>query len=291
LGGEWRNDLQVGRDDYFRTEWYQPLSASQRFFTAAHALTERQPFDLYNDDSLRVASFRLAQTKVGADVGMQLGDSGEVRLGVEQGRASFHNDTGAVPTENLKTANARTGGVRLRWRVDTLDSLRFPRQGYLLDVDAFNSQSKLGATYSYNKLSAAFKQAYAVGPHVFQIAMAGVTASGADDLPPHESSFLGGFQRLSGYKTDELVGNEYVLGRLVYSYRLAKAGFFDGAYAGVSLEAGRIGDSISGTGRDSNRFGSSVYVAFDTALGPLYLAYGRGDGKRNAVYFFLGQPW
>ncbi len=291
LGGEWRNDLQIGRDDYFRTEWYQPLSASQRFFAAAYAQTERQPFDLYDDNSQRVASFRLAQTKFGGDLGMQLGDAGEVRLGVEQGRASFHNDTGAVPTEDLKAADARTGGTRLRLHVDTMDSLRFPRQGYLLDADLFNSRSALGASYNYNKFSASLKKAYAVGPHVFNFAVAGVAASGQDALPPHEVSFLGGFQRLSGYKTDELVGDEYVLGRLVYSYRLAKAGFFDGAYAGVSLESGRIGDTITGTGRDRNRFGSSVYVAFDTALGPLYLAYGRGDGNRQALYFFLGQPW
>ncbi|MFZ4285507.1 patatin-like phospholipase family protein [Variovorax sp. HJSM1_2] len=291
LGGEWRNDLQIGHEDYLRTEWYQPLSASQRYFVAAYAQTGRQPIDLYNDASLRVASFRLGQSKFGADLGLQLGNAGEVRLGAEKGHASFHNDTSSVPVGELSNANAATGGVRLRLKIDTLDNLPFPQDGYLLNLDLFNSRPTFGATYSYNKLSASLRTAYSVGPHVFQFAVAGVGASGADPLPPHEASYLGGFQRLSGYKTGELAGDEYVLGRVVYNYRLAKAGFLDGAYAGVSLETGRIGENLSGSGRTQNRFGSSVYVAFDTPLGPMYLAYGRADGKRQALYFYLGQPW
>ena len=34
----------------------------------------------------------------------------------------------------------------------------------------------------------------------------------------------------------------------------------------------------------------SAAFAFDSPLGPVYLAYGRGDGKNQAVYFFLGRP-
>ena len=79
-------------------------------------------------------------------------------------------------------------------------------------------------------------------------------------------------------------------GRLVYNYRVTQPGLLDGAYVGVSLESGRIGDSVTGAERSSLRRGASLYFAFDTPLGPVYLAYGRGDGGNQAAYFFLGQP-
>jgi NTE family protein len=290
LGGEWRNDLQIGHDDRIRTEWYQPLDTGQRYFVSAYAQSERSPVDLYDDDSVRVASFRLGESKVGADVGLQLGNAGQIRWGVQTGRATFHNDTSLVPASFLG-ANAKTGGMSLRVQIDTLDNLRFPREGYLLDAELFNSRPTFGAATTYNKLSTSFRMAQAFGPHVFQFALAAVTAPGTDVLPAHETSFLGGFQRLSGYKTGELAGDELLLGRVVYNYRLATAGFLDGAYAGVSLEAGRIGERVYGAGRAESRYGSSVYVAFDTPLGPVYLAYGRADNRRQALYFFLGQPW
>ena len=34
----------------------------------------------------------------------------------------------------------------------------------------------------------------------------------------------------------------------------------------------------------------SAAFGFDSPLGPVYLAFGRGDSKNQAVYFFLGRP-
>jgi NTE family protein len=290
LGAEWRNDLQIGHNDRFRTEWFQPLEPSQTYFVAAYGQSERRPVDVYDDNSLRLASFRLGESKLGADLGLQMGNTGQLRLGVERGRAKLHNDTSTIPPSYLN-ADADTGGVRLSLQLDTLDNVRFPRQGYTLDASLFNSRTEMGATYGYNKLSASMRTATAFGPHVFQFALSGVSGLGSGDLPLHEISFLGGFQRLSGYQTGELNGSELLLGRVIYNYRLANAGFLDGAFAGLSLETGRIGEKVTGPNRAETRFGSSIYVAFDTPLGPVYLAYGRADKGRQAMYFFLGQPW
>ena len=54
FGGEWRNDLVLGRDVLVPTELYQPLSTRQYFFVAPKLRYSIDRFDLYADD-LRIA--------------------------------------------------------------------------------------------------------------------------------------------------------------------------------------------------------------------------------------------
>lgn len=287
LGAEWRNDIQIGRTDRLHTEWFQPLDTAQRFFVAAHAGGERSPFELFSEGE-RFARFRLQHTGYGADLGLQLGTQGQVRLGVRRGRVRLQNDTSLLPP-GLLEADADTAALVLRLQLDTLDNVRFPRSGYALDVKVHHSQPGWGASDDYRKLSAAFRTAVGFGRHALEFSAQGVKAYG-NSLPPYETSFLGGFQRLSGYKTNEVFGDEFLLGRVNYSHQLTSVGFLDGAYAGVSLEAARIGDTAFGPQRNKSRFGLAIYLAMDTPLGPVYLALGRGDHRRHAAYFYLGQP-
>ena len=120
--------------------------------------------------------------------------------------------------------------------------------------------------------------------------MRGAGPASGGELPVYELFSLGGFLELSGYRTGQLVGNAMAFGRVVYNYRVSTPGLLDGAYAGVSLEVGRIGDAVTGAGRAATRRGSSLYFAFDTPVGPIYFAYGRGDGNNQTAYFFLGSP-
>ncbi len=287
LGGEWRNDLQIGRTDRVRTEWYQPLSSAQRWFVAANLQTEREPFDLY-DSGVRIARYRRATYGGGLDVGVPIGVLGEVRLGLMRGQLKVRTDTGVISGSDI-IPNADTGGAQARLRLDTLDSVNFPRSGYAVDALLYNSRKALGASDNYTKLSLAMRGAISTGPHTLRVALQGAKSLGSNDLPDYELFSLGGFLQLSGYKTGELLGRELTFGRLVYNYRIATPGFLDGAYVGVSAEAGRIGDAVTGADA-TTRHAGSLYVALDTPIGPVYLAYGRASGRNQALYFFLGQP-
>ena len=69
---------------------------------------------------------------------------------------------------------------------------------------------------------------------------------------------LGGFLQLSGYRTGELLGREMAFGRLVYNYRVSTPGRLDGAYVGLSLEAGRIGAAAGSNSQSSAHRGASL---------------------------------
>jgi NTE family protein len=289
FGAEWRNELRLGRENGLRTEFHQPLGPSQRVFAAVHAEAMRVPYDWYVDRQ-RIARFRQEHGEVGVDVGAPLGTVGEARLGVRGGRVSYRDDTGIFDAADLLPA-ADLAGVLFQVRLDTLDSLRFPREGEAGGLQVYRSVTQLGAGDAYTKLVAEGRAARSWGPHTVRVAAEMAISASDSPLPAYELYSLGGFLRLSGYRSGELLGSNYRFARVVYSRRLATPGVFDGAYLGTSLEFGRIGDRVSRSEIDGGlRRSLGVHVAVDTPLGPLYLGVGRGDGGRHAVTLFLGPP-
>ena len=288
LGGEWRNDVQIGFADRLRSEWYQPLTARQRFFVAPRVEAAHEAFDVYEGGSRRIRLRRATYT-VGIDLGQPLANSGEWRLGVLRGRVRFDDDTALVPIAQL-VPPADIGGVLARVGIDRLDNTRFPRSGYALETRLYFSRQRFGASDDYTKAFIALDGARSSGPHTLRAGMRAGGSTGGRRLPAYELFSLGGFQQLSGFQTNQFLGDAVSFGRLVYNYRLTTPGLFDGAHVGASIEAGRIGESAFGSSRSRLRRGASIYVAFDTPIGPIYLALGQGDGGSRAAYFFLGPP-
>jgi NTE family protein len=289
LGAEWRNDLQLGHIDRLHSEWYQPLTPRQQMFVAPYFDHTAEPFDLYDDAGHRLARFRVKTTRLGLDVGVPLDTWGEVRLGYQRGFVELGDDTSFVSASSIDN-HANSAGVALGLRVDQIDSLRFPRHGYAGELKAFFSESSLGADENYTRISASVNGAISSGPHTLRSTLRAGGNLQSGPLPAYELFKLGGFLQLSGYNTDELLGSEMHFGRIVYNYRLSGPGFFDGMYLGTSFELGRIDSSAVGMDANRLRRGNSVYFAVDSPLGPIYLAYGQGDGRRRAAYLFLGQP-
>jgi NTE family protein len=288
LGGEWRNDVQIGHTDSIASEWYQPLTPAQRLFVAARVEGMREPFEVYEDGD-RIAWFRRGYLGAGLDVGTPIGRGGELRVGLVRGRVRMLTDTSAV-AGSLIQPNAQTGGVLARLRYDTLDNLRFPTRGYAGEFRVFASRPELGADDTYTKLSGTLNGARAWGRHSMQVGLRGAKSVSDGDLPVHELYSLGGFLRLSGYKTGEFLGRELAFGRLIYNYRLSVPGLLDGAFFGASAEAGRIGDRVSRNSGAVTRQGYSLYLSLDTPLGPVYAGLGHTGDGRQSVYLYLGLP-
>ncbi|MFN3296695.1 patatin-like phospholipase family protein [Caldimonas sp.] len=289
-GAEWRNDIQVGRNDLVRSEWHQPLDTRQTVFASVHALLQRDPLDIFSSGGRkRLVRLRRTLSGAGADLGLTLGTAGEVRLGLFRGRLRLSDDTNVL-AGLIALPQAQMGATRLQLGLDTLDNSRFPRTGYAAEFSVYASHPRLGASDRYTKAYTAATKPLTLGVHTVMLSGFLGRALGDHALPDYELFTLGGFQRLSGYQTGELTGTEVGYGRINYNVRLTQADLFDGAYIGLSLEAGRIGESAFGANRTSLRRGGSIYFAFDSPLGPVYLAYGQADGGRRAAYFFLGRP-
>ena len=93
--------------------------------------------------------------------------------------------------------------------------------------------------------------------------------------PARYDLFLwGGFLQQSGYAPARSLGQRLEFGRLVYYYKRARARLFEGAYVGVSLEAGRLGGPLVPGGPTGMLKSVAAFFAVDTPVGPFYLGYG-----------------
>ena len=87
FGGEWRNELILGRDVLVRTELYQPLSTRQYFFVAPQACGTRSIDSILYADDLRIAEYSGDSHELsGVDFGVNFLQHGEARVGALVGR-------------------------------------------------------------------------------------------------------------------------------------------------------------------------------------------------------------
>ena len=287
LGGEWRNDLQLGQESFLLSEFYQPLVASQYFFIAPRVQVASWPADIYRGD-VRIARYELQGALVGLDIGSQFTKYGELRLGVMSGRARSELDTGA-PVLEVFDVTRDIGAVRAQLYFDQLDSVRFPRSGYSAALQLVGSMTRLGASDTYNRWTADLAGAFSHRNHTLQLGMAGGGALGGNPLPRYDYLSFGGFLRMSGYKDGQLRNASMVYARAVYTYKLAAMKLLEGVYVGASLEAAQLGRPLLPDGISGNVASLGVLLAVDTPIGPAYFGVGRTADGYGSAYFYLGR--
>ncbi|MBL8351819.1 MAG: patatin-like phospholipase family protein [Burkholderiaceae bacterium] len=289
LGAELRTDVQLGHDNSLRTEFFQPLSTHGGFFVAPRLAFGRDRVDLYSR-SERVAIYNVASYAAALDLGYQLEQHGEFRLGLEGGKTQPRLDTGASYIKP-NDATYRQGAVRLQALFDRLDSVVFPRDGWTAHAQVYDSQPGLGADFDYTRWQASGHWAFSFGENTVKLAGHFGGKIGANPLPAYDQFQWGGFLRQSGYAPGQLVGASLEFEQLMFYRRIARSGLFEGAYAGVSLETGRVGDPLVPGNPTSRLNSAALYLGIDTLIGPVYFGYGRAQDRSQSLYFFLGNTF
>ena len=286
LGAEWRTDLQLGTDPRFFSEFYQPLHARSRWFVAP-----RVEFDESNRNAFvledNVARYRVSEAEVGLDLGTEIGNSTEFRVGLFTGRGKADVEVGdpALPKINFDT-----GGVMTRIQYDSFDNAWFPRQGARADVTWILSRPGLGADQSFDTVSTNVAAAWSRGKSSLQLGVAYATNTGTD-IEVQNYFPLGGFLRLSGLDIGEISGPHAAIVRLVYYRRIGNSagGVFEvPVYFGASLESGNVWQTRSAMSFDSMQLNGSIFLALDSFLGPVFLAGGFSEEGGRNIYFNIG---
>ena len=291
-GAEWRNDLVLGTNVLLGTEFYQPLGPSQYMFVVPRLQYAIQPWYLF-EDAIQIAQYQDASAIASFDVGANIIEYGDVRVGVEYGYRSFELQSGSALFPSR--AHASIGALSAQLRLDRLDSLNFTHSGYRLDARAYSSISSLGADDQYAYWSALLNGAKTWGRHTIEgLATAGGRI-GSNDIAAYDLFNLGGFLYLSGLQRQQLKTQEYVFGRLVYRTKIGDIPLFEGVYVGASVEAARLKPVIPvWQGKPVDGYltvpAGSVYLGIDSPLGPLYVGFGYANSDNRAIYLYLGRP-
>ena len=96
--------------------------------------------------------------------------------------------------------------------------------------------------------------------------------------------------RLSGFTAGEISGQHTALALLGYYRRLNDNRALP-LYAGMTVETGNAWDNRSDISLSDSITAGSLFLAVNSVIGPVYLAYGRAEGANEAYYFFLGRPF
>jgi len=287
LGGEWRTDVQLGRTSRFYTEFYQPVEKSQRYFVVPSLEFERRPVDLFQQEQ-RLARYDVRIARLALEAG-RASNYGELRVGIEKLNINAGLDTGPSFL-NPSPQHATPTGFTLKGVVDQLDSVNFPRSGYAGSVHVFAARQTLGSDSEYTRADTDGSYTRSFGNHTVTLGFKVGGALGSQPLPDSANFQWGGLLQQSGYPTGALVGQTLQFARAVYYQRLAEWPLLDGAYAGMSLEFGRmLHPLVPGNSQDLQK-SAAAFIGVDTPLGPMYLGYGYAVGGFSSLYFFLGRP-
>ena len=284
-GGEWRNDIQLGRIMGAKTGFHQPLSGSRRPFLEA-ALTWREAKQFRYADFVSIGEFDSREFKGEIDLGYGLGTVGEIRAGVLSGRLRSRNRAVAGSPE----FDGPVGGFTGRLVIDTFDACVLPRRGLGAGLDFFVADPAFGSGLDHAKLSAHLAGAVSRGENTFGFRLRGGGAT--DDTPAFDSFTLGGLHDLSGLLDDQLRGRAFSLAAAGWSRRIHDSpGLFPTSlHLGLEFEAGNTWEDASRARLDDLRVSANVSLTAKTWLGPATAAYSLCEGGHDTFYLVMGLP-
>jgi len=267
------------------TEFYQPLGYSGFWFVAPHAELNWDSSAVFLDnDDLEVVKTR--ERAAGLDMGIQISNYGEVRVGVLRGHLNVDPSTETT----FSPFDRAIGGARLKATLDQIDNVFFPTHGNRSQLNLFFSREGLGADDEYEKAEFHTVQAWTA----WRGTVVGTLDLGTDlgsDLPIYDNFRLGGFLRLSGLPPGRLQGDVKGLAGLINYWRIGNLASFARRYVGVSVEAGNTWDDLSQASWGDLHYGGSLFFGLDTKFLPIYVGGGLAEGGERSLFLFIGRPF
>ncbi|MET0069513.1 MAG: patatin-like phospholipase family protein [Candidatus Thiodiazotropha sp.] len=288
-GGEFRADFQIGESPRLFVELYQPLDYASRWFINPQFIYQRENSTQFQD-GLRIAQFLSTTTSFSFEGGRQLGNWGEIRIGLSRSRV---DDTLRVGQPGLQNGSIDIYGLTAGFSYDTIDRVAIPRSGINLSLGWSSLRENLGSDVAFEITGLFFLKPQTWGDHTL-LHWWDIVGTTRDETAGVKPLSLGGLFNLSGYAAGELLGKHSAIGRLLYYHRLGEQAMpvlSTPVYLGGSIEVGNVWQSRDEISAENTLIAGSIFLVFDTLLGPIYLAYARAEENHQSAYLFLGQTF
>jgi NTE family protein len=291
---EVRLDAGIGTDQLAAIELYK-LVGRRGLFVAPRAYFNRYGVNGYQDGEF-VAEYRLKRTGAGIDVGYTTGLRSEVRLGYDASDVRLRLRVGP-PT--LPEASGSDSAASLRWVFDGQNSPMVPSRGlrvrtamrYFLDtpdiVDSEGAVVRTADDVPQGEVVSSWFTRIRTRQRVFVAGGAG-TSFGED--PGINQFRLGGALRLGALNTDEIRGDNYVLGLvgLLHEWFRLPDVLGGNVYLGGWLEQGSA----------YNRWADAEYqssltagILVETLFGPTFLGYSQSLNQSSGRFYISLGPF
>jgi NTE family protein len=289
IGGyrrEWRNDIVVGSQYLFNTEYYRPLTAESNFFVAPRAGFSNSQYALYNENTL-VSLYRDRLAIGGLDFGYAFGRISELRLGYEGG---YQHLSPQVGPQELPTVSGATGDARVQLTVNTLDNQTVPRNGEHIQfyTKYFNVNPGAPHEFTVSELQVQNFFRLSVPSTVFLHAYGGTSFGEKTGVPQFP---LGGVTRFAAYGTNSLLTDQYFLFQAGYIRELKTINALVGSSVNfLAMVEGGKAYQLSGGPKLPNIPGDIVgAIVVNTLIGPAELGGAFGNYGHGKVFFQIGR--
>jgi NTE family protein len=273
-------------------EFYK-LLGKHGLFVAPRAYFSRSSFNGY-DDGQFVAEYRLKQTGAGIDVGYTTGMRSELRLGYDESNVRLRLRVGRPSLPEATGANRLAS---LRWAFDGQNSPLVPSRGLRLQtsmryffhtpdiVEPDGTVLVQAEDVPQGEVTASWFKRVWTRQRVF---VAGGAGTSFQHNPGINEFRLGGAFRLGALNTDEIRGDNFLLGTvgLLHEWFRLPDVLGGNVYFGGWLEQGSAFDAWD----DAQYKGSlSTGIIVETLFGPAFVGFSQSlTSGNNRFYIALG---
>ncbi len=291
-GSELRLDGTIGSDPSLGFELYRPIGSTP-LFVAPYAGVNTQTFNVIVDDAV-IARYGQTNSRVGLNLGVNLGAQSDLRAGAYIGRSTASIEVGDPGFPELRGAES---AAVIAWRLDKQDRPVVPTGGLRSEVrlshvldspDVAVGEETFDVDQTLTQLSAEANQFWGFGPKNRLFLYGGLgTSFGSLPLPTNQFS-LGTTFRLGAYDTGEIRGANYYIATGGYLRQIGRLPDFMGGpvYVGTWLENG---DAFNQWSNASWRTNGGAGVVLDTLVGPVVVAGTWGFDGRWRTYIGVGR--
>ncbi len=281
-GSEARAVVQLGEDVGVLGDVYKYMDDHRRWFINPEIAYSRRDLLLFTTDSIAVGEAEIQESWVAATIGRAFGNDFALYGGVARYFGEVKPGIGLpFPKTDFDGGEFSLGAV-----FDSLDDMFLPGDGVLARLEYIDSSEALGADDDFEQLRFNAIAAHTWGRHS---ALAGARYNVTlDDVgaPLYAIFTGGGFLNMSGFEPAELNGANFGMLLGGYRYQVHQSGILPG-YVGGTLEYGNATADRDDLFSDAI-WNGSLYLAYDTPLGPVYLGYGWNELHSGLLFLQLG---
>jgi NTE family protein len=282
---EWRTDLAFGGTYGIHSELYRPFKPLGKWFFSPYVIAAQTDFKIYQKSDPR-AIYRLDNVQGGIDIGYGFNRFSELRAGYGVGYVDY---TLRLGSPDFASSSGRVGEFHVLYTLDHTNEAIIPTQGYFLQTRfQYYDTTPLSLTAypSLVQVVQYFQPVSSKGSLYFSGEGGSTFGSASLGTPAY---FLGGVGRLSSYGLNELIGNQYFLGRTGYLHKVFQLPPFVGRQVyvtGFGEVAKMYGDPFPAPKLSAD---VAAGVLAETMFGPILIGGSVGDTGHHKWFFQLGR--
>lgn len=282
---EWRTDFQFGETYGLRSELYRPFQPFGKWFFAPIASGSRGTFYIYDHNNPK-ADYRVDKVLGEFDIGYGISRFSEMRVGYGGG---YTDATLRLGTPDFSSYGGNIAALHARYILDHTNEAVIPTRGYYVQSNFYyynQFPNAIGAFPSLELTAQYFQPVFNLDS-IFIIGSGGSTFGYQHTGVPQ--FFLGGVGRLTAYGLNELLGDQYFLGRVGYLKKVFTLPPFVGRQVYV-IGYGEVGKMYNDPFPAPKLSGDGAAgLLADTALGPIFIGGSVGDTGHAKWFFQLGR--